>query len=83
MLPSSLHDRRTRSRNPPTGRLGIFHGESSNIAKGRDLKDPQPAGWGIAGSRRAFPVGRSESTPTFRLGDSFCVSHSLSAGGIL
>jgi hypothetical protein len=38
--------------------------------KGEALKDPQPAGWGIAWSRRAFTVGRIESTPTFRLGDS-------------
>ena len=29
-----------------------------------------------------FPVGRSESTPTFRLGDSFAFSSSLYAGGI-
>jgi hypothetical protein len=41
------------SRNPPTGRLGMFHPSLQEIARsGRrrpNLKDPQPAGWGITG----------------------------------
>jgi hypothetical protein len=79
MLPPSLQERQPGSRKSPTGRLGIFHGEPSNIPKGEDLKNPQPSRLGDCRNAAApFPVGRGESPPTFRLGDSWAFSQTLS-----
>ena len=75
-------------RNPPTGRLGIFHsslkrrnatdwGNWTEAVDQANVKAPQPAGWGIWGIPIASLVGRSESTPTCRLGDSCSFSHNL------
>jgi hypothetical protein len=70
--------------NPPSGRLGFFHA-SLHARWLDPPEIPQPEGWGSftlayiatgSGSRAIFqlqlhaqPVGRNETSPTFRLGD--------------
>ena len=44
-------------------------------------EDPNRGGWGSHGAAALFRLGRSESTPTFRLGDSVAFSRISSRGG--
>src|SRR5436190_21093331 len=68
MLPSSLQEQRPPSRKSPIREVGDRSRSAFKHGEGNDLKDPQPSGWGIAGSRCPFPVGRSEGDPNLPVG---------------
>jgi hypothetical protein len=69
MLPSSLQERAAAILQiPQPGGWGSFTVNLQTSRNATTLKHPNPVG-GLQGGAAAVPVGQSERTPTFRLGD--------------